>query len=190
MTAKIYLPNQVGNIPELPGIYAWYILPRMHTQPQAYHEIFKQRELHSVIRGILQDNYEGRLTAKPYTFGTIQDHSLLVEAVSQFAPPVYIGISINLQKRIQTHVKMLNEFVYSRQRDEISDVSDTDVDSEKESKYFAQRIGSIVRDSKDSIDINSFVIKIIKLDKNYSKSKLFEVEKFLNRTFIPYYGRR
>lgn len=190
MAVQTYLPNQVGDIPELPGIYAWYILPRMHTQPQVYHEIFKQRELHSLIRGTLQDNYEGRLTAKSYTFGSIQDQSLLIEAVSQFAPPIYIGISINLQRRIITHVKMLNEFVYSSQEARSYEVSDTEIDSEKESQYFAQRIGSVIRKANPSIDINCFVIKIIKLDKNYSKKKLFEVEKFLNRTFIPYYGRR
>jgi len=190
MTVKLYLPNQLGDIPELPGIYAWYISPRMHTKPQVYHEVFKQRELYSFVRGTLQDNYEGQLTAKPYTFDIIQDKSLLIEAVRQFSPPIYIGISINLQKRIRTHIKMLNKFVYSRQGDEVSDISGTEIDSEKESQYFAQRIGTVIRNSKDSIDINSFTIKIMQLDKNCPKRKLLEVEKFLNRTFIPYYGRR
>jgi len=190
MIVKLYLPNQLGDIPELPGIYAWYISPRTHTKPQVYHEVFKQRELYSFVRGTLQDNYEGQLTAKPYTFEILQDQGLLIEAVRQFAPPIYIGISINLQKRIQSHIKMLNEFVYSRQKDLVSNVSDIEVDSEKESQYFAQRIGAVIRNSKDSIDLNSFTIKIIPLHKNYPKSKLFEVESFLNRTFIPYYGRR
>jgi hypothetical protein len=190
MKANVYRLNQIEDVPELPGIYAWYVLPKMHTQPQVYHEIFKQKTLHSLVKGNLQDNYEGRLTAKPYIFEDIQDPALLIEAIRQFSPPVYVGIAINLQRRLRTHVKTLNEFVYSSQETETFELSDLEVDSERESKYFACRVGSVIRNIKRDVDINSFLIKVIEMDESYSKAKLFEVEKFLNRTFIPYYGRK
>ena len=191
MESKIYSPDLSIKIPELPGIYAWYIQYGKNTKAQVYHDVFKQKEFRSLIKGTLQDSYEGCLSAKPYPFlEDIQNLDLLMEGVRQFSPPLYIGISVNLRQRIRTHLSSLNEFLYSRRPSYTAEISEMELDSEIESNYFAQRIGAVIKQNMDSLDINSFFIKVIELDKHYPKSGLLEVEKFLNRTFIPHYGRR
>jgi len=110
-------------------------------------------------------------------------------ACELLCPPLYIGISKRLNFRLQTHKKMLENIIYSDRDD--SEINDTNIesDTEKESRYFGVRIGTIVKRT-EHIRLTSFFVKTIQLNLEYSTEELRKIEKFLNRTFIPLYGRK
>ncbi|GAA6618142.1 hypothetical protein [Scytonema sp. NUACC26] len=190
MNSKAYSVRKLQEVSEVPGIYAWYLLYNQKIDLQAYHSVYKQRQLFSFLKGNLQDNYQGTLSAQPYLFDKpVQDLNLLAGAIDVFSPPIYIGVSNNLKRRLLTHITMLNHILYADHVEDIVDIIESDIDSDKESKHFAQRISSVIK-GINGIGLNSFRVKVIELAPGYSSTMLVEVENFLNRTFIPYYGRR
>ena len=183
---------ELDKIPKSPGIYAWYLMADKSNFFD-YYKIYKQKKVEVIIEGNLKEKYNGEVRNiyhdKDFK-DTGVDFDLCNLASLAFSPPLYIGISINLNKRIKDHANELQKIYY----DQIAlsaptSLQKTDFDTIVESRHFAQRIGFTIK-SFPSIDLNSLFIKTIELPSGYSWATLQSVERYLNRTYIPIYGRK
>lgn len=188
----IYNVRELNLLPESPGLYSWHI-NSTNINFGSYYKVFKQKKVDINISGHLKELYKGEVKREYYdrdfSSPTI-DHNLCEYASSVFCPPLYIGISKNLNKRLKTHFSEL-EKIYSgiTPIPKPTTLGQTQFDTIVESSHFAQRIGFTFVDLKD-LRLEDLFIKTIELDSSYSWSELQKVEKYLNRTFVPIYGRK
>jgi len=188
----LYKLKEFGNLPESPGLYSWHINFSNINQFQ-YFQLFKQKKINIDIQGNLKEAYRGEVKGhfNDQDFDSINlDHDLCEFASYVFCPPLYIGISKNLKKRLRTHFSEL-EKIYNgeMQLPSISKVGQTEFDTIVESSHFAQRLGFTIR-TLGNIKLDDIFVKTIELDQKFSWIELQKVEKYLNRTFIPIYGRK
>jgi len=173
-----------------PGIYAWFMIFNKRNSINEYSEIFHQKKLEAKIKGNLGEKYEGSLRQIPKDFKNDifkkNDLSLISKV---FAPPIYIGVSNNLCSRLTQHANELDDILYSSKYEYVHDLFDEDLDSPKESKYFASRLGKVLK-KKRSIDLNSLLIKTCEFDDIMTRKEIYNLEYFLNRTYKPLYGRK
>jgi hypothetical protein len=138
------------------------------------------------IEGNLKDKYEGKVRQRSYGFdGEIKNEKILKVAAFAFGTPIYIGISLNLERRLSEHKKKLSDHMTTGEILDIKDEIKTDTD--EESKHFAQRIASYLN-KRSTVGSNSLFIKTVEVDNDVKFSELQEVEKFINRTFTPSLG--
>lgn len=101
-----------------------------------------------------------------------------------------IGISKNLKTRLNTHYRELQKIYNGKVTLEPpKKLGQTDFDTIVESSHFAQRMGFSLK-SFSKLNLNALYIKTIELDNSYTWPDLQRVEKYLNRTYIPLYGRK
>jgi hypothetical protein len=187
-----YKLTEIDNIPETPGMYAWYLNVDQNNFLD-YYKVYKQKKVEVSIKGNFDESYIGELR-NVYNEGNFKDngvdHKLCFLASLAFSPPLYIGISNNLYIRLRQHCKELEKIYYNKiPLSKPTSLGKTDFDTILESMHFAQRIGHTIRLFKN-INLNSLLIKTIEMPKGYSWSELHKVEKYLNRTYIPIYGRK
>lgn len=188
----IYKLSENHLIPSVPGIYSWHIGFEKKGYND-YFKAFKQKRLDVNLKGSLKEQYSGKIWnsyhSKDFSSTTF-DFDLCEYASSVFCPPVYIGISKDLKARLATHIRELEKIYTGKVKlSKPKKVGQTDFDTIIESSHFAQRIGFTLAELK-SISIDSLFIKTVELDKTYAWSDLQKVEKYVNRTFIPIYGRK
>lgn len=187
----IYKATELYKVPESPGIYSWHI-GSSPVNFNHYFKAFKQKKLSVSINGHLKEEYDGEIRRKYFDkdFDISLDQQLCELASTIFCPPLYIGISKNLNKRLNQHFREL-EKIYNGtiKLSTPPNVGKTDFDTIIESSHFAQRIGHTLF-NLNKISLRDIFIKTVELDKSYSWTKLQKVEKYLNRTFIPIYGRK
>ena len=156
-------------------------------------KFLSKKRLDVNLKGNLKELYAGKIKNSFYSkdfASTSFDFDLCEYASSVFCPPIYIGISKDLKKRLATHIRELENIYTGKVKlSKPSKVGQTDFDTIIESSHFAQRIGFTLAELKN-ISIDSLFIKTIELDKTYTWSDLQKVEKYINRTFIPIYGRK
>ena len=187
----VYKLNEFRNIPETPGIYSWHISTN-NSKPNDYHKIFKQKKVKVKVNGNLKEEYLGEAKRTYYdnNYDAKLDSDLFEMASIAFCPPLYIGISINLGKRLNDHLRELEKIYFEKKAlPKPVEIGQTDFDTIVESKHFAQRFGFSILEMSQ-VTLSSVFIKTIELDNTYKWSELQKVEKYLNRTFIPIYGRK
>ncbi len=191
---NFYRLSEVHKIPDVPGIYGWYLFAT-EGSGEDYYKIFKKKKLSVQIKGPLQEKYQGeaRCEFDEKDFRTTESNTELF-AISSFAfsPPVYIGISKNLKRRIGEHWRKLNKIFLAGGISEPQDseaLGIFDLDTIVESEHFAQRFGYSLKGCR-TINLNSIFIKTIEMRDGYPWGKLQKVEKYLNRTYLPIYGRK
>ncbi|VTR49125.1 hypothetical protein [Sphingobacterium thalpophilum] len=187
-----YRLNELYKIPKSPGIYAWYLIADQPDMSE-YHKVFKQKSIKISVEGNLSEGYVGRAKAtfnqKHFTDLSI-DRELCKIASMAFSPPLYIGISSNLNKRLSQHAKELTDIYYDKVKlVNPSPVRKTEFDTIIESQHFAQRIGYSIKSFR-SIQLGSLLIRTIEMPKEYTWQDLQGVEKYLNRIYTPLYGRK
>lgn len=188
----IYNLTELHKLPKKPGIYAWYLISEA-TNFGEYHKIYKQKKINVTIEGNLKENYKGEIKAiyedKDFHSPSL-DHDLCKIASLAFSPPLYIGISKDLQTRLKTHTSELEKIVNgSLPLPSPQALGKTDFDTILESSHFAQRIGHSIN-SFSSLTMNSLLIRTIEMPAGYTWQDLQKVEKYINRTYTPIYGRK
>jgi len=185
---KTYRTNQISEIPKSLGIYAWFLAYDYNTDHNDYHDVFKSSIITSTVEGIFKDVYTGPIKQQAFSFDeNIVFSSFLNEVISLFCPPVYIGISSNLRNRLSTHRDELNSLLYSEEAFKYNE--NAKIDSDGESYNFAIRLARVLR-SVDSIGLRNLRIKVIEAGEGMKRDEVFAIEKYLNRTYTPIYGRK
>lgn len=188
----VYKMRELHLIPDAPGLYSWHINLNSHNFDD-YYKVFHQKRVSINIKGSLKEQYKGNIR-RTYDESHYSDSPIDMElcefASLVFCPPLYIGISLNLKRRLSDHFDELEKV----QTGKISltapkSLGRTDFDTIVESSHFAQRMGFSLKEF-NKINLDTLFIKTIELDKGYNRADLLKVEKYLNRTFVPMYGRR
>lgn len=187
-----YRLKDINMLPSTPGIYSWYITGNQSNVDNFY-KLFMQKRVAVSIEGHLKEIYQGNLR-RHYDEGHfktgITDFGLFNVSSLAFCPPLYIGISKDLKSRINVHYQELQKIIDGRVKlKNVKVMNPSDFDTIYESQHFAQRIGYSIKTTK-RIKLNSIFIKTIEMQKGYSWGSLNNIEKYLNRAFVPIYGRK
>lgn len=188
----IYRIKELHKVPDVPGLYSWHI-NATNLNFNAYFKAFKQKKIRVSLEGNLKEEYKGEIKRsyfeRDFDSPSI-DHDLCEFASHVFCPPLYIGISKQLKIRLSDHLDEL-EKIYNGtiKLSPPKKLGQTDFDTIVESSHFAQRFGFTLRELKN-IKLDEVFVKTIELDSTYKWAALQKVEKYLNRTFIPIYGRK
>jgi hypothetical protein len=187
----VYNLTELHKIPHVPGIYGWYLVMD-NINFGEYYKIFKQKRVKVDIEGELQERYLGNAQA---TFdennfpSTGVDFDLGGIASFAFSPPLYIGISKKLGNRLKDHTNELLDVYYKRPMPSPLPLGKTEFDTIYESKHFASRIGYTLK-NHTTVGLTSFRIKTLEMPSGYTWQDLQRVERYVNRTYIPVYGRK
>jgi len=188
----VYKLKEFGDLPETPGLYSWHV-NFSSVNRERYYQLFKQKKINIDVQGNLKEAYKGEVKGhfEQKNFDTsLVDHDLCEFASYVFCPPLYIGISRNLKKRLRDHFTELEKiFTGSTPLPTPIIVGQTQFDTIIESGHFAQRLGFTILDL-GNITLDELFVKTIEMDVSYPWIELQKVEKYLNRTFIPIYGRK
>ncbi len=176
------------------GLYSWHYrlsqtTPNRSADMTTYDSIYAAKSYDIFAQAHLGERLTGKITRAPFTNSRAPEFSRATLAASTiFCPPLYIGISTNIKGRLSTHYNALVNFL-ARPINLISYVSgEPEDDTEAESSIFAERIGSLLKQNNVSNPGRLFV-KVVYVQ-GATKRELEQAEFFVNRTFIPLYGRR
>ena len=188
----VYSVTDFDQITETPGLYSWHAIADQ-VNIDNYFKLFKQKRLNVDAKGNLKESYSGHIQntffEKDFQMPNV-DFDLCQIASLAFCPPLYIGMSKNLNQRLKDHYSELEKIYTGKiELQESTELGPLDFDTAYESSHFAQRIGHIIS-GLNSIRLNSLFIKTIELGEDYESPELRKVEKYLNRSFVPIYGRR
>mgnify|MGYP005855346677 CR=1 FL=1 len=189
MKVKCIKFNQIEKINQNSGIYSWHLYFRESTHLNEYHERHNNKKYKANISGSFGEKIIGDLySRRKFSRKSVEKERFLVDLTMSLAPPLYIGISNNLKRRLLDHAEYLKLFVYGEITKTKSKLARKDIDTEIESTFFAGRLGSAMKDLH-SINLNNLYVKIFEFENDISKKDLLEIEFFLNRTYKPIYGR-
>jgi len=177
-----------------PGLYAWYLRLLKSSQPvsnmTAYDGVFATRKMDIEATGNLGEKFDGRLKRRKTDTQALTDYNdTLLAASTVFSPPIYIGISQNIQSRLGQHFRAL-ETALQREppEEETADLNDDEVDTDAESNVFGERIGRILRVQRMT-NTRGLFVKIL-YQPQLNAPQLRVAERFVNRTFVPLCGRK
>ncbi len=177
---------------EKPGIYSWHyrlshIAPDRSADMKAYDRIYAAKSYDVSARGSLSETLNGTLTRSPFTNSTPPEFSqAALTAAAVFCPPLYIGISTKIKRRLQTHYDRLVEVLAQSSSFAPTSSIQTD-DSDEESGVFAERIGKLLKENNIG-DPGRLFVKVVYVP-NATFRELQQAEFFVNRTFVPLCGR-
>jgi hypothetical protein len=186
---------------EVPGIYAWYF--RLLDRPgnpidamKSFDGLFASKSLEFEVKGNLGEHFQGSAKRIPYMKERTPDYvSAVLSATTVFCPPLYIGISIDIKRRLKTHYETLIDFLQRPSSTPSPSVSQTRVQSDEsetdtdiESNVFGERIGSILK-RNNVFDPEQLFVKILYVP-GATKRDLEKAELFVNRSFVPLCGIR
>lgn len=195
LATKIYRISELDSVPKVPGIYSWHFSFEAGAL-LSYHQVFKLKKLNVQSKGVLGERFVGYIFSdKSKSIEEIDciDEELLQYATQNFCPPIYIGISNDLQKRLSTHFEKLRTILHTadannEERDNLS-LEEVYYDTDVESEFFAKRIASVLRKVNHK-RLSNFFIKTVEVEKTIGRAELLKVEKILNHTYTPLYGKR
>lgn len=173
MESKIVKISEIGRVEECAGIYGWYIKKRPSSDINEFARIFSSNSLRTVAKAPLEVVYEGELKMSELLFNEVESNGLLAEASILFAPPLYIGITENIRRRLREHRDSLQAALNN------NDLHD--------GTEFGYRIGEVLSESR-SISLSSFFVKVLIVEDEASRKDIEDVEHCLNRTFSPIFG--
>jgi hypothetical protein len=159
--------SQVANIPDLPGLYAWYYRPAAVTKQITVNTLARFFAPETAVKTVITQRYGMQLVSK--AIGEVflgADEQPLSTAISaafetaepfmqwffrspqfvQFSRPVYIGIAKNLYSR-----------VYGQHYLSLTDYWD---DASRVSRFMSSNAGASVQDVMNSLDLqHSFALE-------------------------------
>lgn len=208
---KLLSFGEVPDADPKPGLYAWYLrikpgksnLESPENFSKALKRITEQLcypDLSMQLRGHLNLHLKGDLKHIWYgheenqfsdQFQTIlelpEEREILGEILESTVPlltgPLYIGVSKNLQRRLQQHTRLIQEGYH----DQFSPVDSKE--SLENDRNFAERI------TQRKIDPNHLMVGVVYVSHpQFSGAKIRKAigaaETLLNRTFYPILGRK
>lgn len=190
---EVFPANDIGLCAKhQPGFYAWYLqLPHINIDEnilKAYADVFACKQFDITAEAHLGEKYSGSVLRDGME---IRSPSVLASVFSTvsavFSPPIYIGISVDIKKRLLRHRKaILDNLNVTAPSPAGSPV--VSMDTNAESKNFGERIAGLLR-SHSLLDLNHLYVKVI-YQPQLGPNHLKEVEFFANRTFCPICGRK
>lgn len=186
-----YNLDSIDKIPESRGIYSWHIRHVDGVELGQYFSIYRNKKFTSNIKGVFNENYSGQLTLSK-KFDSSKIDSATKDIISDLSHllnnPIYIGISDNLNRRLQQHYEKLQSCIFDPSYPSYHlEWDEQKEDTEEESSYFGERVGSVMKENKIKA-INILFIRIYELE--IDRKKLLEVEKFFNQCLLPIFGKR
>lgn len=212
-TQNLLTWSELGSAPSLPGLYAWYLRPRLHrfclespSDTQKFlsrlaanlrfpdSELSMRGPLSLKLQGRLYHDHLGnRVDNKPQSLHNLIENragrQLLATIFDQMVPalssPLYIGISSDVQQRLSQHKSLILKYQ--------DDQNNTPIDgtaSLARDQSFASEI------TKREIDPNHLcvIVTAIHGPSNLSghelRSFIEGAETLLNRVYYPILGRR
>jgi hypothetical protein len=136
--------------PAVPGLYIWTVRPRSATDVVEASKIYAHATLSAEVRGNIRMSYSGVLN-KDIRDVKFMESSELNELMSDifFAVgyPIYIGISVNLKNRLETHKRQFEQSMLNRTQSRKSDAKsmgnrECPSDTDEESTYFGGRLAA------------------------------------------------
>ena len=214
---ELFSFERVPDVKAKPGLYAWYLRIRVGRSniesPQNFSKVLKKfteqiqhPTLAMQVDGHFNLNMKGKLkhiwyghNEYPFTenFQEMLNHpeerklisNILDLAVPLLSGPLYIGVSKNLQKRLQTHTRLIEKYSKEQQEDNTPEVSVDSPDSLKNDKDFAERI------VEREIDPNHLIVGVTyvhhpNLPPDRIRKTVEATETLLNRIFYPILGKK
>lgn len=190
--------NEIRYVKEQPGLYAWYMDYNAEMTSEAYQKFFISKNFHLKITGNLGETYEGKISQIKSNQNILNNFNqdLFKVATELIDIPIYIGISKNLYQRLTKHRDLLEEYsndevdqphLINQEKNNYDSIDEKKIDTNEESKYFAQRLGKQLEDL--NLSKKHLRVKIIYCDTNVTKAQLLNTEFLLNRTYYPILGR-
>ena len=223
LNGKLFSFREVSHADPKPGLYAWYLMIKLgkanikSSKPENF-----LRRLKTITEQLcyptLPVQIQGRLSPKmkgdlghiwyghekypfPKRFREIlscpEEREILGEMLESAVPlltsPLYIGVSKNLQIRLEQHKQLLQEYQRHKrlqqehQEDTIQFPLVDSAKALKNDKNFAQRIVN------REINLNDLVVSIVPNPRPSSEKvhrAIGAAETLLNRIFYPILGRR
>jgi len=182
---------EVPQIPDVPGLYSWHLWID-NANSTKYSQIFKHKRVKVNIEANLTEKFEGDLHHAGYDTDIFQsktDMDICNLASIAMCPPLYIGISGKLGQRLKQHTDELEKIIKGAIPTPVDTIRKRQYDTIYESQHFAERMGYVIS-KLNSLNAPNLLIKTLEMPMTYTKQDLQTIEKFLNRTYIPIYGRR
>lgn len=199
-SCEFFLPEYFNRIEKKVGIYSWHLIPSNYVSEEAifkYMEVFTDNSIDllgktnfSTYSGNLQhENMNDIDKVKAVINNDISRKNLII-ATSIFSPALYIGISKNLNSRINQHFKIITD-IYNKisVEDFYSKLDETEQDA---AKNFGERITDFFKkNDPQNYSLSDFCVKIFYMDsiKDTERDKLEGIEYILNRTYKPKFGK-
>lgn len=179
--------REIGSAKATAGIYGWYLRAPDGAAPNLAKlaAVYSSKSLDTTAFGNLSERYTGVLTKAAVPDAIIAHTSIASAALSIFAPPLYIGISSNIRMRLSQHEQALRNALGSPIKNTIP--ADLELDTEAESSYFGERIGSAMKQAGYT-HAGDLWVKIVYCPSS-SRMDIREAETFVNRSFHPIFGR-
>jgi hypothetical protein len=196
---KLYSPVNFGDILDLPGLYSWNIslskstyekesekkkkiiesLSSFHLKNKIDLEgttNFSQFSGHIEETTELSDTYKVNINTAS-NFQELDFHRLLISQIV-FNQPIYIGMSMDLKKRIYDHFNVLESVFYGKT-----------ILPDEDGKSFAERLNLLLDNNlKDLFSPTNFFVKVLYF-KDINETELQKIEYLLNRFNKPKLGR-
>jgi hypothetical protein len=186
-----YNLDAFDQIPSTNGIYTWHLKHLESISLEQYYALLRHKIFSSNIKGVFNENYNGQLTlSKDIDLSAINSKTKdIIKELSQYInAPIYIGISNNLNRRLAQHNKRLTSFLFDNSKILFTTEWDQKYeDTDDESTYFAERIGSVLKENQIN-SINVLFVRIYEFE--IERSNLLIIEKFFNQCLLPIYGKR
>ena len=177
--------DDLEKAPDAPGWYVWSYAP--YTQTDLKSEIYRSSGVGVTVGLGFCLSYEGTVVSKARPLSEVSDAAF--QSIRGFclavAPPLYIGISKSLARRLSTHKKQVLEHSdsFATAPEELGSYSQIQ-DSDSESEYFGARIAKALGCAK----ANHRGLFVRYAEGNFAD--LRKVERVLNSCFAPPYGIR
>lgn len=208
--------EKVPDVETKPGLYAWYLRIKLGrkniespqdfltalkkiTERLCYPVLGMQLEGHfnMLLKGDLRHIYYGHDgNPFPKTFKSMiasrEEREVLNDILELAVPlltgPLYIGVSRNLQQRLQEHTRLIHKFSIEDQEDTLDNPVDG-LESMENDKNFAARI------IERKIDPNHLAVGVAYVDNpSLPIARIRKIaentETLLNRLFYPILGRK
>jgi hypothetical protein len=186
--------NEIDQLSDVPGLYAWVLIPRFHRDVEPVFRTLSQSTLDVDITGNLYQKYSGKAWRNKQLVQTEPPALPMIQLFCTWAgAPIYIGQSERLKQRLTAHQDELRAILYSNFDDSEShpdseSVGSVESDTIEESATFARRIGHAMR-QRGLRSIATMSIYIFTGQSFAEKATRLNAERWLNRAFAPVFGR-
>ena len=199
-SCEFFLPEHFHKINKKVGIYSWHLIPSNHISEETifkYMEVFTDNTIDlygttnfSAYSGKLRhENLDDNSKVKSVVNNEVARKNLII-ATSIFSPALYIGISKNLNSRIDQHYKIITN-IYNKIS--VEDLYNKIENAEQDqARNFGERITDFFKKNEPkNYSLSDFCVKIFYMDSidESEREQLEGIEYILNRTYKPKFGK-
>ena len=186
--------TELASVEPVQGLYAWYLPFPSNSNEESlatYSSVFQSSKLNIHAQGNFGQNFRGSIDQVNKEHSNLNESGLdlLFRTSAVFMPPVYIGISSNLNSRLSCHYDaFLQAFRNGINVLEQESATDADSDTSEESSIFGGRLADTML-TAGFTDFRHLFVKVA-YDELITREQLKKTEFILNRIYRPILGRR